>query len=600
MRESPPSITFTISFPFVQWLKDYSKDAATRDLIAGVTVAAVYVPQAMAYALLAGMPPITGLYTAFIATIVAALFGSSRFLNTGPVAMTCLLSASVLYGLHLEPQTEQWVAYMGLLALLVGFIRLFIGLFKLGFIVDLISHSVVLGFTSAGAMVIALSQFGHLFGFPIERTTHIITVLADIVKKIGMTNPYTLAIGVLAFAIIMGARKISRYIPGALIAVIVTSFLVYYYKLYNKGVAIVGNVPQGIPEPTAPAFDAQAVTSMMGGAVIVALFGLIEAVAIAKTLAVKVGDRWDANQELVGQGLANIAVAFFRGFPAGGSFSRSSLNFALGAKTPIASVVAGGLVGLTLMYIAPYFYYLPKAALSAIVLSAVINLIKPWEILRLYKINPADGIAAGLTFASVFFMDLWVAITLGITLSLGTFVYKTMYPRIVVLTRDPESKTFVNAEKRDLPECPQILYIRPNMSIYFGNAQYVHDYIMDKMEERKLRYGKALKFILLDMEAVNYIDAAGSEMIIRLIRDVRAQGVELALANVGCDVYPLLESAGLDKEINTELVFDSKGQSIVELFKRLDHDYCAKKCPYVVFQECTTVKGKEIRTRKTA
>ncbi len=600
MKESPPSITFTISFPFIQWFKDYSKDAATRDLIAGITVAAVYVPQAMAYALLAGMPPITGLYTAFIATIVAALFGSSRFLNTGPVAMTCLLSASVLYGLHLEPQTDQWVAYMGLLALLVGLIRLLIGLFKLGFIVDLISHSVVLGFTSAGAMVIALSQFGHLFGFPIERTTHIITVLADIIKKIGMTNPYTLGIGILAFAIIMGARKISKYIPGALIAVIVTSLLVYYYRLHEKGVAIVGDVPQGIPQPTAPAFDAQAITSMMGGAVIVALFGLIEAVAIAKTLAVKVGDRWDANQELIGQGLANIAVAFFKGFPAGGSFSRSSLNFALGAKTPLASVIAGGLVGLTLMYIAPYFYYLPKAALSAIVLSAVINLIKPWEIIRLYKINPTDGLAAGLTFASVFFMDLWVAITLGITLSLGSFVYKTMYPRIVVLTRDPGSKTFVNAEKRELPECPQILYIRPNMSIYFGNAQYVHDYIMDKIEERKLKYGKALKFVLLDMEAVNYIDAAGSEMIIRLIKDVRAQGVELALANVGCDVYPLLESAGLDKVINTELVFDSKGQSIVELFKRLDHEYCAKRCPYIVFEECKTVKGEEFRARKTA
>lgn len=592
MKEAPPSITLTISFPFVQWFKNYSKDAATRDLIAGVTVAAVYVPQSMAYALLAGMPPITGLYTAFIATIVAAVFGSSRFLNTGPVAMTCLLSASVLYGLHLEPQTDEWVAHMGLLALLVGLIRVSIGLFKAGFVVDLISHSVVIGFTSAGAMVIALSQFGHLFGFPIERTTHIITVIIDIVKKITMTNPYTLFIGVLAFAIIMISRKISKYIPGALIAVIVTSILVYQFKLYEKGVAIVGDVPQGIPMPTAPAFDLQTATSMMGGAIVVAMFGLIEAVAIAKTLAVRVGDRWDPNQELIGQGLANIAVAFFKGFPAGGSFSRSSLNFSLGAKTPLASVISGALVGLTLLYLAPYFYYLPKATLSAIVLSAVINLIKPWEILRLYKINPTDGLAAGLTFASVFFMDLWVAITVGVILSLGSFVYRTMYPRIVVLTRDPESKTFVNAEKRDLPECPQILYIRPNMSIYFGNAQYVHDYIMDKIEERKLKYGKALKYVLLDMEAVNYIDAAGSEMIIRLIKDVRLKGVELAFANIGCDVYPLLENAGFDKEVDTSLVFDSKGQSIVGLFEKLDHEYCAKRCPHVVFKECLSVKDK--------
>ena len=593
--EEVPSITFSISFPFVKWLRDYSKEAFTRDLIAGITVAAVYVPQSMAYALLAGMPPITGLYTAFIATIVAALFGSSRFLNTGPVAMTCLLSASVLYGLQLEPQTDQWVMYMGLLALMVGFIRLMIGLFKLGFIVDLISHSVVIGFTSAGAMVIALSQFGHLFGFPIERTTHIINVLIDIVKKIGMTNPYTLSIGVLAFAIIMISRKINRYIPGALIAVIVTSLLVYYFNLDKKGVAIVGDVPQGLPDPSAPPLDFSTMTSMMGGALVVAMFGLIEAVAIAKTLAVRVGDRWDSNQELIGQGLANIAVSFFKGFPAGGSFSRSSLNFALGAKTPLASVISGGLVGLTLLFLAPYFYYLPKATLSAIVLSAVINLIKPWEILRLYRINPTDGIAAGLTFASVFFMDLWVAITLGITISLGSFVYRTMYPRIVVLTRDPESQTFVNAEKRDnLPECPQILYIRPNMSIYFGNAQYVHDYIIDKIREREEKYGKNLKYVLLDMEAVNYVDAAGSEVIVKLVKDVRNLGVELAFANIGCDVYPLLENAGLLEVAKEELIFNSKGQSIVELFKRLDHDYCANKCPYVVFKECETVKPKKM------
>ena len=588
MRDFP--LTAPLPFSFFRWFRDYSAGYLLRDLIAGVTVAAVYVPQAMAYAILAGMPPITGLYTAFVATIVAAVFGSSRFLNTGPVAMTCLLSASVLYGLRLEPQTEEWVSYMALLALLVGLVRLLIGLIRFGFVVDLISHSVVTGFTSAGALVIALSQFGHLFGFPIERTTHIVTVLIDIVSKIGMTNPYTLGVGVLAFAIVMISRRISRYLPGALISVIVTSAVVYYYRLHEKGVAIVGEVPQGIPSPTPPPFDLETVSTMMGGAVVVALFGLIEAVAIAKTLALRVGDRWDPNQELVGQGLANVFVAFFKGFPAGGSFSRSSLNFVLSARTPLASVVTGALVGLTLLYFAPYFYYLPKAALSAIVLSAVIDLIRPWEILRLYRINPRDGLAAGITFASVFFMDLWVAITLGITVSLGSFVYKTMYPRIVVLTRDPESRTFVNAERRDLPQCPQILYIRPNMSIYFGNAQYVRNYILDKIKERQEKEGKALKFVLLDLEAVNYTDAAGTEMLVKLVEEVRELGVEIAFANIGCDVYLLLERAEFDKVVRGDLVFDSKGQSIVELFKRIDHRYCAERCPYTVFAECERVK----------
>ena len=575
--------------PFFGWLRNYSRVALTRDLIAGITVTAVYVPQAMAYALLAGMPPITGLYTAFIATIVAAVFGSSRFLGTGPVAMTCLLSASVLYGLQLEPQSEEWIAYMGLLAFMVGIVRLAVGVLRLGFVVDLISNSVVLGFTSAGAMVIALSQFKYFLGFQVVNTTHIFTVLTDIIHKLHLTNPYTLAVGVVAYLIIWVSRKLSPYVPGALIAVVVTSIGVAVLDLTSKNVAIVGNVPQGLPSPVFPPLDLQVMSQMWGGALVVAFFGLIEAVAIAKTLAIRAGDRWDPNQELVGQGLANVAVSFFKGFPAGGSFSRSSLNFALGAKTPMVSVITGSLVGITLFLLAPAFYYLPKATLSAIVLSAVINLIRPQEILRLYRINKVDGVVAGLTFASVFFMDLWVAITLGVLLSLGSFVYRTMYPRIVVLSRDPESGTFVNAERKNLPQCPQILYIRPNMSIYFGNAQHIFEYIVDKVKE-KLREG-GLKFVLIDMEAVNYIDATGSETVIRLIKVLREMGVEASFANIGCDVYPLLENAGFDKIVKHELVFDSKGQSIVELFEKIDHGFCRKECPYVVFKECAGVKG---------
>ena len=584
-----PNLGSNIGLPFFAWFRDYSKVSFSRDLVAGLTVAAVYVPQAMAYALLAGMPPITGLYTAFIATIVAAIFGSSRFLGTGPVAMTCLLSASVLYSLNLEPKSEEWITYMGLLALMVGVVRIAVGAFKLGFIVELISNSVVIGFTAAGALVIALSQFKHLFGFPVVNTTHIFTIIADIAGKLELTNPYTLAIGISAYAIIWISRKISKYMPGALIAVIITSLITLALGLHNKGVAIVGTVPQGLPDPTLPPLDLQMMSKMWGGALVVAFFGLIEAVAIAKTLAIKTGDKWNPNQELIGQGLANVAVSFFKGFPAGGSFSRSSLNYALGAKSPLASVITGLLVGVTLFLLAPAFYYLPKATLSAIVLSAVINLIKPQEIWKLYKINKTDGAVAGITFASVFFMDLWVAITLGVLLSLGTFVYRTMYPRIVVLSREPESGTFVNAEKRNLPECPQILYIRPNMSIYFGNAQYVYDYIVNKVRDR-LKWG--LKYVLLDMEAVNYIDATGSETVIRLIRTLRDLGVELAFANIGCDVYPLLENAGIDREVKTEFVFDSKGQSIVELFKRIDHEFCAKVCDRVVFRECLSVKEK--------
>ncbi len=585
----------TISFevaPFLRWLKDYDRDKFLRDAIAGLTVAAVLVPQSMAYALLAGMPPIYGLYASFLPTILAAMFGSSRFLATGPVAMTALLSASVLYGFA-EPGSEKWINLMGVLALMVGFIRLTIGLLKLGFVVELISTSVITGFVSAGALVIALSQTGHLLGFKITQSTLIYQVVVDIFSKIEKVNPYTVGIGLLAYAIIWLSKKIHPLVPGALLSVIITSLLNYFYDLERFGVAIVGQVPQGIPTPSLPSEDYSTVASLWGGAMVVAAFGLIEAVAIAKRLAVQSGDRWDANQELIGQGIANIVAGIFKGFPVGGSFSRSALNFQLNAKTPLASFITGSVVGITLIVLAPAFYYLPKATLSAIVLSAVISLIKPYEIVKLYKVNKMDGLVAGVTFVSVFFMELWVALTLGTLIALGSFVYKTMYPRLVVLTRNPQSHTFVNAEREKLPECPQILYIRPNMPIYFANAEYVYEYVLEKVRERKER--GSLKFLLFDMEAVQYMDATGAYTLMRLFDELRRQKVEPAMANIACDVYPILERIGFERHIDTDLIFDSKGHSIVELFKRLDHEYCAKKCPYAVFRECYSVKPTEFK-----
>ncbi|MCS7278226.1 MAG: SulP family inorganic anion transporter [Aquificaceae bacterium] len=583
------NITFDLA-PFMPWLTKYDKDKFTRDLVAGLTVAAVLVPQSMAYALLAGMPPIYGLYASFLPVIVASLFGSSRFLATGPVAMTALLTSSALYGLA-EPGSEKWITLAAVLALMVGFIRLIIGLLKVAFIVELISNSVIVGFTSAGALVIALSQVGHLLGFKITQSTHIYEVVADIIGKISQTNPYTLAVGILAYAIIWFSRRISPLVPGALLAVIVTSFASYFFSLQNFGVSVVGNVPSGLPSLEIPSVDYRTFSQLWVGALVISAFGLMEAVAIAKQLAIRAGDKWDPNQELVGQGLANIVAGLFKGFPVGGSFSRSALNFQLGAKTPIASVITGSVIGLTLLFLAPLFYYLPKATLSAIVLSAVISLIRPQEIIKLYRINPIDGIVAGVTFATVFFMDLWVAITLGTLIAFGSFVYKTMYPRIVVLTRNPRSSTFVNAERENLPECPQILYIRPNMSIYFGNAEYVYEYVLQKVEERR----KALKFVLLDLEAVNYIDASGSLMLVRLLDRIKSMNIEPALANIGCSLYPLLEKVDIDKHMQVDLVFESKGQSIVELFKKLDHEYCRKKCPYAVFKECWTVKEEDFK-----
>ncbi|NPB06958.1 MAG: SulP family inorganic anion transporter [Aquificae bacterium] len=574
---------------FLRWFRRYDAADLLRDLFVGLTVGAVYVPQAMAYAMLAGVPPVNGLFVAFLATVVAALFGSSRFLNTGPVAMTSLLTASVLYGMGLEPMTEAWVAYASLLAFMVGLLRLGAGLLRLGFAVDLISGSVVTGFTSAAALVIVFSQLGSFLGVELVRSSQIFDLTVDLLHKLELINPYALALGLLTLFLSLLGRRVSPYFPGALLGAGVSALLVYWFNLEEKGVEVVGRVPSVAPPFEPPPLEPEAIRKMLGGALVLAFFGLIEAVAIAKTLAERAGDAWDPNRELIGQGAANLAVSFFKGFPVGGSFSRSSLSFTLRAKSPLANVFSGLVVGSVLFFASSAFYYVPKSSLAAVVLSSAASFFRPQEMWRLYKINRLDGWVAGLTFLSVFFAELWFAVTLGVLLSLGGFLYLSTLPRVEVLTRDPKTRTFVSVYDTPLPECPQILILKLNAPLYFGNAQPFFETVTRKVK-LELARGRPLKFVLIDLDALTYTDATGALTLVRLIRELESTGVRCAFANLRCEVYETLERAGFADAADPSLVFHSKGEAVKELFKLLDHEYCALRCPYEVFDECKEVK----------
>jgi len=586
---TPKSIVQSFSLN-LGYLKGYSREKFTKDLIAGLTVAAVLVPQAKAYALLAGMPPINGLYASLLAPLVAVLFGSSRFLGTGPVAMVSILVTSTLLPFA-KPGTPEWVGLASLLALMVGITVLLMGIFRLAFILDLISHSVIVGFISAGALVISANQLGGVLGFSTTKSTQIFSLLADIAQKLYLTNPYTVMVSILVFVIIYVSSKVHPLAPGALISVVITTLISYLLDLNRKyGVPIVGDVPAGLPPIGLPPIDLQVLSALWGGAIVVSAIGLLEALAIAKKFSVEKGDRWDPNKELIGQGLANLTAGLMQGFPISGSFSRSALYYRLETVSPIAHAVVSLVILKTLLIFAPLFYYLPKATLSVIILTAVVPLVKPQEIWRLYRINPIDGMVAGLTFLSVFIMELWQAILMGAILAFGSFVYKTMYPRIVVITRNPKTQTFENAEAEGLAECPQILYIRPQMSIYFGNAEYVSNYIVEKVQERK---DKGLKFVFIDLEASNYMDAVGAENFIRMLKRLQAMGLSTAIGNVNRVVMPVLERAGLKEVVPEGMIFGSKGQSLSVLLEKIDHLFCAKKCPHVVFRECLEFKSGE-------
>ncbi|MDQ7038349.1 MAG: SulP family inorganic anion transporter [Aquificota bacterium] len=567
-------------FPFLGW--SVSKDSLIRDLTAGLTVAVVLVPQSMAYAMLAGLPPVVGLYASALAPAVAALWGSSPQLQTGPVAIVSLLVFTSLMSVA-QPETEEFVKLAAVLALVAGVFQVALGVFRLGFIMNFVSHAVVIGFSNAAAIIIASTQVPHLLGITVEKHEFVFKNFLEIAEHIGETHPYTAVIGVLATVFIIISRRIHPLFPGALIAVVLSTVIAYYLNLEEKGVKVVGDIPSGLPKPSVPTVDADILEDLVGKAVVIAIIGFMEAYAIAKTMASQTKTRLDVDQELVGQGLANIVNSFFRGYPVSGSFSRSAVNFLAGAKTGMSSVFTSVFIILTLFFLAPLLYNLPRAVLASVVIVAVLGIVKPKAFVELFRTNPQDGVVAVVTFAFSFIMKPDYAIFIGIVLSLVLFLWRSMYPRIVVLTRDPGTRTFVNADLFNLPVCPQILFVRPDASLYFANAEHIIEAI-----DENVRKSKSLKFLLIDCESVNYVDATAVEVLREYSEELERRGVRLYFVNLKTPVRQTLMRAGV--LTGEEGVLPSKGQAISKLFNLIDHDFCRRECGVAVFDECSSVK----------
>jgi SulP family sulfate permease len=572
-------------FPFLIWLKDYKRENLIRDLIAGLTISVVLIPQSMSYAMIAGLSPVYGLYAAAIPPVIAALWGRSSLLATGPVAMVSLLTFSSIIPFA-KPGTSEFVGMAVILALLVGLFQLLIGVFRLGFIMRFVSHPVIVGFTNAAAIIIASTQIKHLLGIEVKGSEFILPMFIEIGKNLGDTNMYTLAVGLFAFAIIMGGKKISENFPGAMIASVVTSIMAYLLNLGELGVKTVGEMPSGLPSLTLTLIDLEATARLIGPAIVIAIVGFMEALAIAKVIASRTKETVDVNQELIGQGAANLTGSFFQSYPVSGSFSRSAVNLQAGGKTGLSNVFSGIVVVFALMFFTSSFYYLPNATLAAIVISAVIGLIKHSQFIKLYKTNRYDGIVALITFLFCFITKPDYAIFIGIGISLLIFLWESMSPRIVTLTRNPKTEIFENADIAKLPVCPQILYLRPDFSVYFANAEFIRENIIEKVMQRK----NGLKYVLLDMEAANTVDATGTDEIKTLIRELRNSGIEMYIANVKTPVKDILQKAGIINLLEQKRCLESKSESITLLFNKIDYKYCREICPYTVFWECETIK----------
>lgn len=563
------SISQTIKnfLPILEWLPNYKKTDLQGDLSAGLTVGIMLIPQGMAYAMLAGLEPIHGLYAVTIPLLLYAIFGTSRQLAVGPVAMVSLLTAAGIASLN-PSSPEQYLIYALTLAFLIGLIQVGMGAMKLGFVVNFLSHPVINGFTSAAAIIIGLSQIKHLFRISLPNSEHIQEMIVAIAQNIGDIHWLTFGIGVIGIIIIKYGKKIHKSFPAPLVAVIVGIALVSGFDLTNQGVKIVGDVPSGLPTLSSPSFDLETWKTLLPIAVTISLVGFAESFAVAKTIQAKHKNyRLDANQELIGLGMANFGAAFFRGYPVTGGFSRTAVNNDAGARTALASIFSAILIVLTLLFFTGLFYNLPSAILAAVVLVAVSGLIDFKEPVHLWHKDKADFAMLIATFVITLTLGIETGIISGMVLSLIVVIYKASRPHIAKLGRVPHTNIFRNVERfENLEEKDSLLMVRIDGPIYFANVEF----IKNKLDQWTQEKGKKLQLIVFNLESVTHIDSTGAHELSEWIQSWRKNGVDVNMTSIKGPVRDILNRWGLISSVGPDHVFVDDYTAISAFEKEID------------------------------
>ena len=547
-------------FPILDWLPNYKKEFFKNDLGAGLAVGIMLIPQGIAYAMIAGLPPIYGLYTAMIPQMVYAVFGTSRQLSVGPVAMDSLIVASGVATLA-EIGTEHFIEFAILLAFMMGVLQVLFGIFKLGFLVNFLSRPVISGFTSAAALIIALSQLKHLMGVDIQRNNKIHGLVFDALEHLKDINFITLAIGIISVLILVFFKRFSKIIPAALVVVVLGIVLVKFLNLDQIGVKIVGDIPSGLPNFVVPSFEKQTLINLFPIALTLSFIGFLEAISVAKAVELKHNDyKVIPNQELIALGMGNIVGSFFQTYPATGGFSRTAVNNQAGAKTPMASIISGTVVGLTLLFFTPLFYYLPEAVLAAIIIVAVFGLLDFTVPKQLLKYSKRELVILNVTLLITATVGIKEGIFVGVILSLGMLIYTTTKPHIAILGRIPDTHFYRNIKRFEglLITSEEILIVRFDAQLFFANVQY----FKDKLETSVAGKGKKLKLIIIDGESINSIDSSGVYMLNDVITKYRRLNVDIAFTGMKGPVRDVLEKSGIIKKIGYQNCFLSIQEAV--------------------------------------
>ncbi|MEX2502911.1 MAG: sulfate permease [Trueperaceae bacterium] len=540
--------------PLLGVLARYDRRDLPADLNAGLITAVMLVPQAMAYALLAGLPPVVGLYASTVPLLAYALFGSSRQLAVGPVAIVSLLTLTAVSALA-EPGSPAFVALAALLMAAVGLVQLALGLARAGYLATFLSHAVISGFTSAAALVIGLSQAKHLLGIDLPRDASVVGLVAEAAARIGQAHGPTVLLGLAGIALLLAVRRYARRLPGPLLLIVSASVATWAFGLHERGVAIVGSVPAGLPDLGLPGFGGgatpaglhdpalgvgSALVAMAPAALTIALIAFVESVAVARALAARHPQKIDADRELIGLGVANLAGSLFRGYPVTGGFSRSAVNDQAGARTQLAGVITAALVLVTVAFLTDLFFYLPNAVLASIVMVAVAGLIDLKAPRHLWRVKPIDAVTLAVTFAATLSLGIETGILIGVAFSLLVVVARSARPHTAELGWLPKERVFRNV--RRFPHAvtwPEAYLTRPDESLYFANMAFLDRQLVDALADRP-----RLRHVILDMTGVADVDAVAVEALRERARTLTRQEVRLHLAGVKGPVRDVLQRAG--------------------------------------------------------
>ena len=569
-------------FPFLNWFKLITKDSIKADFFAGLTGAVIVLPQGVAFATIAGMPPEYGLYTAMITPIIAALFGSSFHLISGPTTAISIVVFSAI-SQYATPGSPEFISLALTLTFLAGVYQLAFGLARLGVLVNFVSHTVVIGFTAGAAVLIATSQLKHITGIPIKSGSEFLHTWMALFAGIGHLNIFLVLIAAVTLTVSIKAKKYIPKAPNLLIGMVAGSLLAVFFSTFADGIKFVGKIPAQLPPFSAPTLSFATVKMLAAQAFAVALLGLIEAVSISRAVAAKSNQRINANQEFIGQGMSNLIGSFFSSYAGSGSFTRSGVNYSAGAKTPLSAVFAALALMVIVLLVAPLAQYLPIAAMGGVILLVAYNLIDFHHIKQVLEFSKAESSILLTTFFATLFLELEFAIYIGVLLSLVLFLAQSSIPEIPALSIDVSEgeRKFIDLNQKPLPECPQLKMIRIDRSIYFGSISRIQSRIADISDK------EGIHSILIIATGINMIDLAGAEALAAEHNRLRKLNGGLYFVDMKPAVYETAAKSGFIRKIGSENFFDEKSKAIAAICKKLDMKKCAG-CTTRIFKECAT------------